>query len=408
MPYQVAHYRRRRPTVVGSAIAGLVSGTRIAYRNRRAIRDVAVAARNAVVAARNHVKKYRKSAAQSKRTQPRRNTMPVGMNADSQRQTVQYTSGKKMSNDQLVKKTVMAAMQRQIFYFRQYAVEATSALFNFGFDHSGVGGGTRFLPLYLFDLTARPQYQNGIVVPALGAWRAVTDTAGAGDGKIRWVSVQGIDQNGSNSLFIQSEETSALQPIQSQAQSMLSWVNIAAQMQGARNIPTTISFEIIKLLDDELDPQPTSTNVNSGSTSTAHQVYWQSEIAKLTVSPLHRYSLPKRKWVKVIASKKFTFQPKESVDFDTRGQMQVLKWFNRVNQLCNYNNIGNTVSDDNAFSSRTVVTNNNGLSVSPYCDTKDKLFLRVKAYVPIAAAGFDATIHPSFEINLRMCHSSLV
>lgn len=335
-------------------------------------------------------------------------TKSRAMVTDNQRKYATFSSGKKLTTSALVDKTVKASLQRCVFFFRRYTQEATGGSFQYGLD-SSVGGSTRYFPLYLFDLTARPQYVNGVLKQATCGLRAICDTTGVNDGKIRWQTINGNDKDNVSNAYVQFDEGTSLSQIQSSGKSLINWFDIKAQVQGARNIPTKVTFEIIKLLDDELDPvDGNGSTTTNGITSTQHQQYWQSEIAQLTYSPIHTFQKPKKRYVKIISSKSFTFQPKESVDNDTRGQLYVLKWFNRINKIVNYNNSGTVLADDNDFVNGKIPTNPSGQAVSPYADASDKYYLRVKAYSGISLTSFDPTVHPSFELNLRMCHSTLV
>lgn len=339
----------------------------------------------------------------------RRVGLTTSQGADTTRKEVVVSSGRKLTTSQLVDRTVKAAMSRSVFFWRRYAVEATGQGFDLSLDQAISSAQLRrYFPLYLFDLTARPQNISNSVRDAFFGHRAYCDTTGADDGKIKWVSISGLTANATNSDYVQVAEGTNLSGGQSQGRSILNWVDIRAQIQGARNIPTKVTFQIVKMLDDELDPMPNGSYTTTGANSTPHQVFWQSQIAELTVNPIHTYTMPKKRHLQIIATKTFTFQPKESVDNDTRGQLFVLKWFNRVNQICNYNNSGVVNTDDATFNSRTMPVNVAGNTVSPYADTKDKMFLLVKGYAPIAASAYDANIHPSFELNCRMCHNTLV
>lgn len=383
--------RKGKTTNTSSSTSTMVARKRVSTRKR-------------TPATRGKVMRYRKRPTVVRRGRP----PPAVINPDTQRAYVAMRTGKKISETQLIAKTAKASIQRSVFFWRQYNAEAVGGDFPLNLDHAGITGDTRYFPVYLFDLTARPQNVGGVVRDALFGCRACASTSGANDGKIRWVSIAGLTANSTASNWVQVDESTNLAGGQSSGRSLMNWVDIKAQIQGPRNIPSKIKFEIIRMLDDELDPVPQGSFTQDGTNSTAHQVYWQSFIAGCSVSPLHQYTLPRRKYVQVVATKEFVTEPRESVDLDTRGQLFVLKWFNRINKIMNYNNSGIVTTDDATFSSRTIVTNSSGNNVSTHADTKDKLWLRVSSYAPIATAGFDKTVHGSFELSVRMCHSAMV
>lgn len=412
--YYVRKYGTKAALAAGTAYAGY-KGIKYATSSKpKVTRETVVAPKRTKVVVqpiRKKIVRKKISPSYTKSNMGRRRApgKMIRQQADGQRKEYSFKNGKKLTSSALVDKTVKAAIQRQLFFWRRYDVEGAGNAFALGLDNA-IGGTTRFLPIYMFDLTARPQVVLGTQQDAIFAYRLATDTTGTADGKVRWVNVAGKTAANVDSTAVQPYETSNLANDRFSAPiSLLNWVDIRAQFQGPRAVPGKITVQLIKLLDEDIDPNPSNGLVgNSGATNIKHQVFWQSEIASCTVSPVHIYTRPKQKYIKVLASKTFETQPRESVDKDARGQMTVLKWFNRLNKIINYNNRGSQVSNDNDLVDGRLPTGTNlsGIGISPYADSKDKIFLYVKAYQPITSG--DPEFASSFELNCRMCHSAMV
>lgn len=328
--------------------------------------------------------------------------------ADNSRAYHSSTQGRQLSSTTLAKKATLSSLQRQIFFVRAYEQETSAgAPFWNRLSHT-VTGTRRDYPLYLYDITARPQYVGGANLLPFACIRPYCDVTGANDGKIKWQTVNHRDSVNNNTAYWNYEESSSLASAQSFSTSMLKWVEIRMQIQGPRNIPGRIRVDLVQLLDDEYDNAPNGSSVVDGTNSTPHQVFWQSVIAEDVCNPIHKITRPKRPGFRFLGSKSFVTQPRESIDNDTRGQMHVLKWFVRLNHTCNYNNAGTTFTDDANQVTGVLPTNTAGNTVSPYTDTSKKIFLMVRSLAPSATAAVDNTVHGSFEINMRTCHSVLV
>lgn len=322
----------------------------------------------------------------------------------NQQQFHAFRKGRKLPASAIVRRTVLASAQREIYQWRNYSVDTTaSSAFTLTLDHT-VGATQRNFPLFLFDLTGRHQNQNGTPVVPTTCLRPYCDIAGANDGKIRWAAVNTMDSTGSAfSPYLQRTETTNQETTSSHSKSFLEWVDMRFNFMGCTVRPTKITVSLVKLLDDELDPW-----VTDGVANPQHQSAWQSHLAALTVNNIHVYTRPEKRTIQVLDVKTLEFQPISTTESDSRGHVHTLKWFYRANKMCKYGNGGLQVTDDASYSSRFLPANTAGLSTSPYADTKDRLFLLIKAYAPTTAAAFDRTIHPSFEANLRMKHTTMV
>lgn len=350
-------------------------------------------------------KKGRKGPPRARRVGPRSSDTKMrdegaGYN---QQQYHAFTKGRKLKASTLVRRTVLSSAQREIFQWRNYTIDSTaSPNFSLTLDHS-VGATQRNFPVWLFDLTGRIQNQNGITVAPEICKRPYCDISGAADGKIRWATMNTLDSTGASfSPFLQRLEASNQEGSSSHSKSFLEWVDMRLNIMGPTLRPTKVTCSLIQFLDDELDPW-----VTDGVSNEHHQVSWQQQFSALTVNNIHTYTRPERSTFKVLDIKTFEFQPISTTEADNRGHVHTLKWFYRANRMMNYNNGGQQVTDDASYSSRFIPSDKAGQGTWPYADTKQRIFLLIKAYAPTTAAGFDRTIHPSFEANIRMKHTTM-
>lgn len=328
--------------------------------------------------------------------------------ADNSRAYHVSSTGRKLTGGTLAKRVTLDSLQRQIFFVRAYEQEVTAGA-PFWNRLSHVTDATnRYFPLYLYDLTARPQYVGGALQQPYACFRPYCAIAGATDGKIQWQTVAHRNAALVNDDKWQIMEQSSLASTQSFAKSMLSWVDIRLQIQGPRNIPGRIRAHIVQLLDDEYDPCPNNALTTNGTNSVPHQVFWESVIAEDTVNPLHIVTRPSKPGFRILGTKEFVTQPRESIDNDTRGQMHVLKWFMRMNHQCNYNNAGLTYVNDTQFGDGTLYPNTPGYGVSTTTDTRKKIYLLIRSLAPNCTAAVDNTVHGSFESHIRTCHTVMI
>lgn len=324
----------------------------------------------------------------------------------NQQQYHTAVKGRRISSQALVQRTVMAGAQREIFQWRNYAVDSTaSPNLSLTLSHT-VGVTERQFPLYLFDLTGRIQNIAGSPLSPTVCLRPYCDVTGAADGKVKWAVQNTLDSTGGGfSPYLQRTEGTTISSSASQTKSFLEWVDMRFNIMGPTARPTKVTLTLVKLMDDEYDPWITDgTSATSGST---HQVFWQSVLAPLTVNNIHNYTRPARPGFKVLANKTFEFQPISSTESDTRGHIQTLKWFWRANRMLNYANGGVEVTDDASYSSRFIPNASGGRQSQCLADSSQRIFLMVRAYCPNTGATFDRTVHPSFEANLRMKHTTM-
>lgn len=195
------------------------------------------------------------------------------------------------------------------------------------------GAGSTYYPIYCYDLTnANHNATRTNIVPA--AVRLYNDGS-----YWLWQALSSIQQDGTKTLGITANIPNGLKVADHNVnwdQSLLLWIQMQFNITGPKTRPCKVSFELCKIREQYVDPfQPPQ----GGSTPEfdKHQKYWGRQAAELVENPIHKLADWQRiSPFKVICRRVLDFQPTSTTESDSRGHIQTLKWFRRVNRICNY------------------------------------------------------------------------
>lgn len=314
-----------------------------------------------------------------------------------QREYRSFVKGRRLTPAAFYRKLIPCGRESEKYEYRNYTLDSV----NPNNLRQGLGQenppGQRFLPMYVFHLTGRPQINKD----APCCFRAFYSTAGPSANILDWTPTNGMDFTGAfvnNNWNLMADSvnggTLAL------TKGLLEYVDIRMTLQGPRNQFTRILAQLIQITDSAVDPiefYNTST-VTPGVSSETHDKFWRQEVAPYTANQCQRYARVRIPGYKVLGSKSFQFQPTSSTENDASGHECHLKWFWRCNRAVDFRRtIGQTLADD-------LATTNLGDQRDLQCDSaprpNQRVYLLLRAYAPFAAGGFDNTLHPSFECSI--------
>lgn len=403
----------RRPTNGQAIMHGLASGARIAYNNRAALWQLGRSTRNAIVEAKNAIVSYRnKKKAASKPKTKKKSASKTGETGGSAQYTQQdwivKSTGKKLPTNQLIKKAVLSNITPVIYQFKKYKNDGENTA-NLATDLGHwVAGGIRYLPLYILDLTRINQ--PNLAMGGQGALfkRCIMDTAGTGDGKIKWLDIPAEDAYTNPILTWDTIQRNSVSTTNTY-KSLLEYVNIKANVMGPRNRATKVKFSLVYLPND-MDPFEGYDYNQDGTENAQHNAAWIQYVSKLTVNNIHNRVKTTYMRPKVIAEKTLLFQPTSTTESDVRGHIDTLKWFWRCNKTLNYHDgagDSQTINPvDDITIQQPVVARQVGTGTGAR-PIRGKVFLLISAFAPYAEGSYSNLTHPSFEWNFQAKHVKL-
>lgn len=266
------------------------------------------------------------------------------------------------------------------------------------------------LPIYMYDLTAVNNVVNNVYVPAKPFYRAKCAVA---DGSIVWDYVDGVTNLGtsgalSSDLIAEKVQSSSSLSTMPHEKSRLLYSDVRLNLYGAKNKAIKWVIQVVKLLDDALDPIPTN------SPSSASQPYqWQTKnsfyqalLKPYIYNPLALTGAEQvGRRIKVLKTYSTVIQPTSTTESDANPHTKVLKWFMRWDRDLNYENrgailsTGSTFLDDSDWQSQVN-------QVSTYVKPNQKIFLMIRCNdYSTQDQQDDNTRHGSFDMTVRLKHA---
>lgn len=310
------------------------------------------------------------------------------------------------------KKTTFARLVKEV---RQ---KAETSIFRFGGMNQGPGANGFFwcnkyisadatndsLPLYMYDLTSVVNVVNGVNTPGQPLYRAKTTIA---DGSITWDYVQGQDPSGALTYQLQNEKIPSTSTVLDYPhdKSRLLWTDVRLNLYGAKTKAIKWTIQVVKLLDDCLDPIPTNVPTSPNYEFYKKNSFYQGLIKPYTYNPLALTSAGQvSRRLKVLKTYTTVIQPVSSTESDTNPHTKVLKWFMRWDRDMSYAQRGNVLTSGNAFiDDADYATQVN--QAAPYTKSASKIFLMIRAcdYSVQSQTNTNST-HGSFDMTIRACH----
>lgn len=271
------------------------------------------------------------------------------------------------------------------------------------------GAGNTFYPVYVWDLTnANFNASRVITLPACvrlyndgSYWLWNPSVTMASDG----TKTAGYQCNVPNGLKVADHNVNW-------DRSLMEWVSMQFNITGPTTRPCKVSFELCSLREQWVDPFLIIGVAGTTNDFLKHQKYWGREAAKLVENPIHKMA----DWqgtgqpYKVLSRRVMEFQPTSTTESDTRGHIQTLKWFKRVNKILTYKSLDqNYIS--NAQAQSTYEPAPLAANIPDQCSMvprmRERLFMIVKATcwdLDTSAIPGNSTTNARIEWNITARH----
>lgn len=243
------------------------------------------------------------------------------------------------------------------------------------------------VPMNLWELNASPNVVNGTISYPTIRWAPVFSTP-LSSATLSWTN------DGTLALEDTDNATSYVQNMPS-GSSHLNWIKAKLLFYAPTSIPCRYQIDIVQFKDTRLVPDAT-TGVSSFARS-----FYQAMTKRFAFSPLEDGDTKYQKYMKVLYTNSFILNPKESTESVNTIFRQV-DIFLRLNRRCTYDW---EVQDGVGMLAQEGPQNygeNNKTSVHP----RARIFMIIRAQANNSTA-YSATVHPSYEMVLKTCHSQL-
>lgn len=248
--------------------------------------------------------------------------------------------------------------------------------------------GPFFVPCHIYELNACPNIVNNTVTNPTIAWYPTfsdpTATATLSWTRAFQYTPENIDFN------------SAITDNYPGANDTLDWVSARMLFYAPTTRASRIQVDVVQIKDTRLVPDDTT------GVSTFAAAFWQSMSKKFAYSPLEQGDTQFNKYLKVLDSKTFIMESKESTE-SVNTNMKELNLFYRFNRKCTYNwedqdRMGMLVANDGQL--------NTDVNVKTQVHPRSRIFLIIRGQATNTTAD-STTLHPSYDIVLRAKHSQL-
>lgn len=307
------------------------------------------------------------------------------------------------------RKLVAGAVQRLTFGFEQTSsfggLSGAEALDNY------VDGGPYIVPCHVYDLTACRNTYNGTTYNAQCGYAPVFSNNTA-TGSVRWQTLG----NAVNVINIPNTSVSTASLVGQR--SILRSIKAKMLFYCPTTIPTRVLVQIVQFTDQRLCPRVSGATVEgladyqspgyllpSGLAEYQDDFtsgFWRDMVHPFAKNPTCQVSSGSNKYMKTLFSHSFIMNPKESTEA-TATKYHQLDIFHRLNRTCNYQ-----WDDPSSYAPQTddatgQVVANTRCTVHP----RARLFLIVRAISGYSATAHSTTIHPSYDITMRMHHDDM-
>jgi len=268
-----------------------------------------------------------------------------------------------------------------------------------------VAGARTDLPVYMFDLTSCMNTGTaGISVNANPLFRA---NVAAATGVIGWSQGNSLQTDGvstTTNWFHEKAPSTATSVITPHEKSRLLWTDVRMNLWGAKNKAIKYTVQVVKLLDDVLDPNYV-TDTTAGAGFAKHNSFWQGMTKPYTYNPLALTSIGQLKGIKVLKTYETIIQPTSSTESDIDPHVKVLKWFMRWDREINYKETASRIGTASDLTEQAdyaaQVTTCLGVTKPR---AKLWVLIRASAYQSQTDAAVDNTVSPSFDMIVRANH----
>lgn len=262
------------------------------------------------------------------------------------------------------------------------------------------------MPLYMFDLTCVNNVVNGSITAGIPCYRPKI----AAGGNFTWDIVPGLKQDGAstNTLIDERVVSSSTLADYPHEKSRLLWNDVRLNLYGATTKAIKWTIQVVKLLDDCLDPQKWNADPSTVGADTysyqKHNTFYQGLLKPEVYNPLALTSAGQLRRYKVLKTYTTIIQPTSTTESDANPHTKILKWFMRWDRDISYSQRGGflTSSADFGLDADFVQEIN---QASPYANPKTKIWLMIRCNdYNVATAAESSTIHGSFDMTIRSCH----
>jgi len=361
------------------------------------------------VAAAMTAKKFRRVSRKRKGT---RRVRSGSSEQNNQWKKTRTTMGRRPSNQSVVNKLTMGNVSLLRYQFKGLSQFTGDQGYYALSNMTNTAATQQFLPVYMIDMTTVKNTfhttPDNVVM-----WRLSYLPSGS----FEWVAVNGLGTTGASTLEMQvitnpTSNTTTTGVVGQRG--YLSWARTRLNLYGQTTRPTTITAQIIKPIESWIVPKVNSVMSNTGIEDVAAINYWTRYLKSKLVNPIaSQYGIVSKEPYRVLASKKYVFEPKENTDIDPDPYCRTVDWFWRSNSIHRFNrplitNV-NTTWDD-ADKNQNGQQNDAGCSSSPW-PVQDSRWMLITADVFTTVStdvGWTAAVAPSFDLNLETCWKLMI
>jgi len=374
----------KRPWIKGALRIGAAAVT--AWQAAKRARSAAQSVRRAVPRTRTRFSMKRRYGSRTITRRKRKSSYQFGNPNQYIRQT--HSRGKRLrKNIRGAWKVIKSNTEGNIQGLRQYsAFGGTGGVLVLKNISPSPSTGPIEVPLHLYELNASLNDVGGVVTQPTIGWYPSFSNPGI-TGTLSW----------SNTFNLVPENTTgSASTYQNGAgkRDMLDWVQAKMLFYAPTTRAARIQVDLVQFTDTRLVPDATTTS------AFATAVY-QALVKRFTISPLETGNNEYSKYLKILDSKTFIMDAKESTD-PVNTNMREVNLFYRMNRLCRYD-----WAEDDAMGLLSLNdTQINQGDVSTQVHPRARIFLMIRGQSTNAAA-YSATIHPSYDLVIRTKHSAL-
>jgi hypothetical protein len=251
--------------------------------------------------------------------------------------------------------------------------------------------GCLYPPIHLWELTSSQNVQNVAGVATLNAptigWFPIFSSA-----------TSAATLSYSNQFQMSTDDSPGVQSSISNwpaNNDILDWCQIKTMFYAPTSRPSRIQIDVVQFKDTRLVPD------NTTGVSQFACAFYQAMSKRFTLSPLETGSEHYQKYLKVLDSKTFIMEPKETTEAPNTNFREV-NLFYRWNRRCNYK-----WADDDLMG---MTTNNEGQVNQG--DVQLQVHPRARIFLMIRGQALNDTVQtttgmPSYDIVIRTKHSHL-
>lgn len=261
--------------------------------------------------------------------------------------------------------------------------------------------GTRYLPLYLFDLTSVYENPTGTYSnPMLEMCQAPAT------GQVGFLPITNI--GATTTWAVEKAPSSAADPPDPFSKSFLKSLSIKMNCWGAKTKAAQYIIQLVKFLDDELVPshQPYLTDLALATPKRTD--FYQNLIKTLTFNPISQTGGSYKGRMKVLKSETFIIQPNSTDDGDTDPNVKTVSMYVAMNRIISYQEAASILTTDTATNDNNSFAAQGSSQFKTQTRPKQRVYLMVRCSNYKADASESNTDTPSFDLMIRSNHQVTV